>query len=135
VPQTERFDVTWAVGAQASWQLTDALSAGPSRQALESRIAGLRAQRELVREGIRAEVVDAHRAILDARVARVSRQAQVNAAERTLELASSVYRAGRGTSLVVMDAQTLLVRARLDLLAARIEDRIAHARFRRATEP
>jgi outer membrane protein TolC len=88
-----------------------------------------------VREGIRAEVVDAYRAILDARVARVSRQAQVNAAERTLELASSVYRAGRGTSLVVMDAPTLLVRARLDLLAARIEDRIAHARFRRATEP
>jgi hypothetical protein len=43
VPQTERFDVTWAVGAQASWQLTDALSAGLSWQALESWIAGLRA--------------------------------------------------------------------------------------------
>jgi outer membrane protein TolC len=134
VPQTERFDVTWAVGAQASWQLTDALSAGPSGLALESRISALREQRELVREGIRAEVVDAQRAILDARVARVSREAQVSAAQRTLDLASNVYRSGRGTSLVVMDAQTLLVRARLDLLAARIDDRIAHARLRRATQ-
>jgi outer membrane protein TolC len=134
VPQTERFDVTWALGAQASWQLTDTLSADPSRRGLESRIASLRAQRELVREGIRAEVVDAHRAILDARVSVISREAQVRAAERTLDLASAVYRNGRGTSLVVMDAQILLVRARLDLLAARIDDRIAHARLRRATE-
>jgi outer membrane protein TolC len=58
----------------------------------------------------------------------------VSAAQRTLDLASNVYRSGRGTSLVVMDAQTLLVRARLDLLAARIDDRIAHARLRRATQ-
>jgi hypothetical protein len=33
-----------------------------------------------------------------------------------------------------MDAQTLLVRAELDLLAARIDGRIARARLRRATE-
>jgi hypothetical protein len=39
---------------------------------------------------------------------------------------------GRGNSLVVIDAQTLLVRARLDLLAARIDHRIAEARRRRA---
>jgi len=134
VPQTERFDATWALGAQASWQLSDTLSAEPSRRGLESRIAALRAQRELVREGIRAEVVDAHRAILDARVSMISREAQVHAAQRTLELASAVYRHGRGTSLVVMDAQTLLVRTRLELLAARIDDRIAHARLRRAIE-
>ncbi|MFN9809944.1 MAG: TolC family protein [Deltaproteobacteria bacterium] len=134
VPQTERFDVTWAVGAQASWQLTDALAAEPSRRALEGRIAALREHGELLREGIRAEVVDAHRALLDARSATESRRAQIAAAERALQLASEVYRNGRGTSLAVMDAQTLLVRAELDLLAARIDGRIARARLRRATE-
>jgi outer membrane protein TolC len=126
--------VTWAVGAQASWQLTDALAAEPSRRALEGRIAALREHGELLREGIRAEVVDAHRALLDARSATESRRAQIAAAERALELASEVYRNGRGTSLAVMDAQTLLVRAELDLLAARIDGRIARARLRRATE-
>jgi outer membrane protein TolC len=133
VPQTERFDFTWAVGAQASWQLADALSAEASGRALEARIGTVREQRDLAREGLRAEVVDAHRAILDARVSRSSREAQVRAAERTLELAGALYRAGRGTSLVVIDAQTLLVRARLDLLAARIDGQVARARLRRAT--
>jgi outer membrane protein TolC len=86
----------------------------------------------VAREGIRAEVVDAHRALADATLATETRQAQVHAAERALEQASAVYRVGRGNSLVVIDAQTLLVRARLDLLAARIDHRIAEARRRRA---
>jgi outer membrane protein TolC len=56
----------------------------------------------------------------------------VHAAERALDQASAVYRVGRGNSLVVIDAQTLLVRARLEMLAARIDHRIAEARRRRA---
>jgi outer membrane protein TolC len=132
VPQTERFDFTWQLGAQASWQLADALGADVSQRSLESRIEAIRESREVAREGIRAEVVDAHRALADATLATETRQAQVHAAERALEQASAVYRVGRGNSLVVIDAQTLLVRARLDLLAARIDHRIAEARRRRA---
>ncbi|MBX7197167.1 MAG: TolC family protein [Sandaracinaceae bacterium] len=132
VPQTERFDLTWQVGAQASWQLADALGADVSQRALESRISAARESRDVVREGVRAEVVDVHRAIEDALLATTTRQAQVDAAERALAQASAVYRVGRGNSLVVIDAQTLLVRARLDLLAARIDRRIADARLRRA---
>jgi outer membrane protein TolC len=133
VPQTERFDFTWAVGAQASWQLADTLASEAQGRGLDERIASLREQRELTREGIRAEIVDAHRALRDAASSRASRAAQVAAAERTLELATALYRAGRGTSLVVIDAQTLLLRARLDLLSARIDDRMARARIVRAT--
>jgi len=132
VPQTERFDFTWQVGAQASWQLADALSADASQRALEARIDAVRETRDVAREGIRAEIVDAHRALADAQLASSTRQAQVSAAERTLDLATAVYRVGRGNSLVVMDAQTLLVRARLDLLAARIDAQVARARLRRA---
>ncbi len=134
VPQTERFDFTWAVGAQASWQLTDMLNVAPQQAALDARIASLEAQRETAREGIRAEVVDAHRALRDAASMITSRQAQLVSAEETLALAENVYREGRGTSLVVIDAQTLVARTRLDLLNARIDARIAQARFQRATE-
>lgn len=132
VPQTERFDFTWQVGAQASWQLADALSADASQRALEARIDTIRETQSVAREGIRAEIVDAHRALADAELATSTREAQVSAAERTLDLATAVYRVGRGNSLVVVDAQTLLVRARLDLLAARIDARVAQARRERA---
>ncbi len=132
VPQTERFDFTWQVGAQASWQLADTLSGEASQRALDARMETLRESREVAREGIRAEVVDAHRALADAALSTTTRAAQVSAAERAVEQASAVYRVGRGNGLVVIDAQTLLVRARLDLLAARIDARIADARRRRA---
>jgi outer membrane protein len=132
VPQAERFDFTWQIGAQASWQLADTLAADASQRSLEARIDALRESREVAREGIRAEIVDAHRALADATLATQTREAQVHAAERALDQASAVYRVGRGNSLVVIDAQTLLVRARLDLLAARIDHRIAEARRRRA---
>jgi outer membrane protein TolC len=56
----------------------------------------------------------------------------VTSAERALSNAADLYRVGRGNSLVVVDAQTLLVRSRLDLLAARIDAQIARARLRRA---
>ncbi|MBN8609623.1 MAG: TolC family protein [Deltaproteobacteria bacterium] len=132
VPQTERFDFTWQVGAQASWQLADTLAGDASQRALDARVEALRESRDVAREGIRAEVVDAHRALVDAALATETRRAQVDAAERTLDQASAVYRVGRGNGLVVIDAQTLLVRARLDLLAARIDARVAEARRRRA---
>lgn len=132
VPQTERFDFTWQIGAQASWQLADTLSGEVSQRALDARVESLRGSVEVAREGIRAEVVDAHRALADAALATRTREAQVSAAERALEQASAVYRVGRGNGLVVIDAQTLLVRAQLDLLAARIDARIADARRRRA---
>jgi outer membrane protein TolC len=132
VPQTARFDFTWQIGAQASWQLADALGADVSQRTLEARIDAIRESRDVAREGIRAEVVDAHRALADAALAAQTREAQVHAAERALDQASAVYRVGRGNSLVVIDAQTLLVRARLEMLAARIDHRIAEARRRRA---
>ncbi|AKF09316.1 outer membrane efflux protein [Sandaracinus amylolyticus] len=134
VPAQERFETTWAVGAQVSWQLADALSADPSRRALESRIAAARASRESIEEGVRAEIVDADRQRRDAVSAMTSRHAQVDAAERALRQASEVFRAGRGTGLPVIDAQTLLVRARLELLNARIDLAVADARWRRAIE-
>ena len=134
VPQTERFDFTWAVGAQASWQLTDMLNVEPQQRSLDARIASLEAQRETAREGVRAEVVDAHRALRDAASMITSREAQLASAEETLALAQNVYREGRGTSLVVIDAQTLVARTSLDLLQARIDARIAQARLLRATQ-
>lgn len=135
VPQSDRFDFTWQLSAQASWQLADTLGAEASQRAIDARVEGLRANRELLREGIRAELVDAHRALADAELASRTRDAQVSAAERTLEQASHVYRVGRGNSLVVIDAQTLLVRARLDLLGAHIDRRVAEVRRRRAIGP
>ena len=134
VPQTERFDFTWAVGAQASWQLTEMLNVAPQQASLDARVASLEAQRETAREGIRAEVVDAHRALRDAASMITSREAQLASAQETLALAENVYREGRVTNLVVIDAQTLVARTSLDLLNARIDAHIAEARLARATE-
>jgi outer membrane protein TolC len=134
IPAEERFETTWALGVQMSWQLADAVAVEPARRALEARIASARSSRELLAEGLRAELVEANRLLADAESAIHSRRAQVLAAERAHHQVSEVFRVGRGTGLAVVDAQTLLVRARLDLLQARIDLAIATARWRRATE-
>jgi outer membrane protein len=134
VPSQEEFATTWAVGVRASWQLADTLAAIPTEAGLDAQIAAARHARAALAEGIRAEIVDARRRLADAgsNIAR-SDEAMV-LAERTLAVASDVYRSGRGTSLAVIDAQTLLVQAEFDRISARVDRELARASLRRAIE-
>jgi outer membrane protein TolC len=134
IPSQEEFDTTWAVGVRASWQLADTLAAFPAESALDAQIAAAREGRVALTEGIRAEIVEARRRMLDARSALARSEESVRLAERTLAVAGDVYRIGRGTSLAVIDAQTLLVQAEFDRISARVDREIARAAVRHAIE-
>lgn len=132
VPNQARFDVTWAVGAQLNFVVNDALATEPSMRALEARVAAIEERSRSLRDGVRARIADAIRQHDDAAASYEARTSSLRAAELTYRLASQAYRAGRGTSLELVDAQTLATRARLDLLTTRIDGASAEARLANA---
>jgi outer membrane protein TolC len=133
VPQQDRFDTTWQVGAALTWSPNDLGTAVPLTQAAESRRDAASAQMDAMRDAIRTEVVTAWQAVRDARAALDTTTEGLRAAEATYASRRSLYAAGRATTLELLDAEIDLTRARLEALNARVDAAVARTRWSFAT--
>jgi outer membrane protein TolC len=132
-PQREEFAATWQVGAQLSIALNDVLTARPSVSNAEARAASVRAQRALLADGLKTEVVQAHQAFGEASFAVETTKRGLTAAEESYRVRRALFQNGRATSLELTDAETDLTRARLEEINARVDLRVAIARIVHAT--
>jgi outer membrane protein TolC len=132
IPQAAGWFPTWQVGVQLVWSPNDLLS--PSRESTGAsvRVAQLEALRAFVRDGVEVEVLRAFQDVHASDLARDVTVRQLASASEAQRVARQLYNAGRGTSILVVDAQTDLTRARLDNLNAAVECRIARVRLRHA---
>jgi outer membrane protein len=133
VPQQDRFDTTWSVGAALTWSPNDLGVAVPATRAAESRRDAASAQLDAMRDAIRTEVVTAWQAVRDARAALDTTTDGLRAAEATYTSRRSLYAAGRATTLELLDSEIDLTRARLEALDARVAAAIARTRWAFAT--
>lgn len=133
VPQQDRFDTTWSVGAALTWSPNDLGMAVPATQAAESRRDAASAQLDAMRDAVRTEVVTAWQGVRDARAALDTTTEGLRAAEATYAARRSLYAAGRATTLELLDSEIDLTRARLEALNARVDAAVASARWRFAT--
>ena len=128
-PSTSTWFPTWDVGAQATWAINDALLAGYSAGDVESRLAGLDAQRGATRDGVEIEVTQAYQAVKESDVALESTKRELASASEAYRVARELFNNGRATSTTLTDAETELTRARLDALNATADARIARVRL------
>jgi outer membrane protein TolC len=133
VPQQDRFDTTWSLGAALTWSPNDFGVAIPATRAAEARRDAAQAQLEGMRDAIRTEVVQAWQAVRDARAALDTTADGLRAAQATYDARRSLYAAGRATTLELLDAEIDLTRARLDALNARVDAAVARTRWQFAT--
>jgi outer membrane protein TolC len=131
-PQTEKWVPTWALGAQLTWSPNEALAAGKSSASAEARVDALRAEVLRARDGIGLEVTAAALDAAEADAAIATSRAQLRAAEEATRVARDVYRAGKLGSTAVLDVETVLTRARLAVISAKVDARIHRARLRLA---
>ncbi|MDP8998602.1 MAG: TolC family protein [Myxococcota bacterium] len=131
-PQTAKWFPTWDVGAQVTWSPNDVLVANGSVADLESRAAAIEANRNNVRDGIEVEVTQYWQAVREADFAIESSTRELASAEEAYRVAGELFNNGRGTSTTLTDAETDLTRARLDLLNAKSDARIARIRLQHA---
>jgi TolC family type I secretion outer membrane protein len=123
----------WLVGARATWPLFDGLQT-------KGRITQARAQRvqaELdyadTRRGIELEVRQAYSDYLQALELLEAQKKTVEQAEESLRLAEARFRAGTGTQLDVLSAQTALTEARSNEIQALYDYNVAIATLERVT--
>jgi outer membrane protein TolC len=131
-PQKEEFAATWDISAVLSWSPNDLMDA--SRRAAETYadLEKTRADLAGLRDALELEVTRACEEYGSARDAMESAQAGIRAAEESFRVRREQFRAGSAVATEVIDAESELRRARLELVNASIDLRIARARLDRA---
>jgi outer membrane protein TolC len=129
VPPEQRWFGTWDFGAQVTWSPNDVLVANGSVNDFESRAANIEANKGNTRDGITVEVQQDWQGVREADFAVVSSTRQLASAEEAYRVQRELFNNGRGTSTTLTDAETDLTRARLTLLNARADARIARVRL------
>jgi outer membrane protein TolC len=124
-PQTSDWHTTWDLGVQLSWTVNDSFTTSGQNAELAAKTAEIEAQKNMLRDGIRMEVMQDLNAVREADVALSTTARQLAAAEESYRVRRELFRAGRATSAELTDAETDLMKSRLDALNARMDARIA----------
>jgi outer membrane protein len=122
----------WYVGVGLSWNLFNGFLTRHQVREAEANLAAATAQRESLRQTIRADVEEQLLAITEAqRREEVAARAEATARER-LQLAEDRYRTGAGDVLDLDDAQVGYAGAQAQRVQARYDLAVARARLARA---
>jgi len=132
-PSHEEFDLTWAAGAQVSWNLNSYLDAAPHDDKWAAQLRALDADRRSLELGVRVQVTAARQAVVLADRAYASTQRGLAAAEENYRVRQELLAAERATAIELIDAETELTRARIAAIDALIDRRIARARLAHVT--
>ncbi|WP_437970864.1 TolC family protein [Sorangium sp. So ce260] len=125
----DRFDATWAAGVRATWVLNDVFSTAGASAEASARTAQVAEQKAALRDALRLEVVSAYAELSKATSSIQSAERQLAAAVESMRVRSELFRAGRATSVDVVDAETEVTRARLQQLNARVGALVAKTRL------
>lgn len=128
-PQKDAWTASWDAGLQLTYVINDIPSANASARSLEAKQSALRAQQASLRDLLRREVNQARRSALEADVALRLAARGLEASEEAYRATLLQFRADRIRSVELTDANTALLRARLELVAAHINQRVSRVRL------
>jgi len=131
-PASDEWFPTWDVGARLTWSPNDALATKSAALDADAKIAAVEAQRQAAIDGIVLEVQQAWTAVKEADYAIDTTARQGASAEEAYRVARELFNAGRATSTTLTDAETELVRARLEVLNANVDAKTARVRLEHA---
>jgi outer membrane protein TolC len=131
-PQKDEWHATWDVGLQLTWTPNDIASASATSRALGERAEALRAQRAALTDAIRGEILRARQGLADARAALDANQRSRAAAEEAYRVQKELYSYGKATNVELVDAETEVLRTRLDAVNALVDLEVAQVRLEHA---
>jgi outer membrane protein TolC len=139
-PQAEQWDATWDVGAQLVWTLNDLGTGSAEARKIAAEREQIRAQRSVLEDAVRVEILSAKQALAEARASIATAEQGQQAAQAAFAARDQLHQHGRATSIELMQAETALFQARLNVIRAHIALRVArvqldHALGRDAAEP
>jgi outer membrane protein TolC len=119
-----KFRGTWDVGVQVVWTPND--TRGASGDA-EARAAQTEMQKQLLRDSVKFEVMQAYNLLREAEIALATTRRGLTAAEEAYRVRRELFLNGRATSVERTDSEVELFRASLEAINARANLRSARA--------
>lgn len=132
VPQQQRFEATWEVGAVIRWTPNETVAASGRARELQADLERAHADVQLIKDAIRVEVAEGYHGILAAQSAIGSARSGLEAAREGYRVKRKQLQAGIVNTTDLLQAQAELIRAQVDLVDSSIGIRIADAQLRRA---
>ncbi len=132
IPSVDAWKSAWDVSVVAEWSPTDALIHNSNYDRASAQLASARDALEQFEEQVRIEVTADFEQEVAARAALTAARVAVEAAEASYRGRLAQLRAGGAVTSNLLDADAELTAARLSLLNAAIDVRIAGARLRKA---
>jgi outer membrane protein TolC len=132
IPQEKRFVGTWEVGAVIRWAPNDTVNAqGRSRQ-LQAALQRAYADVDSLEIAVRVEVAQGYHGMLAAQAAMESARLGLNASREGYRVTREQLQAGIVNTTTLLQAQSELIRAQVDVVDSAIGLRVAKAQLRRA---
>jgi outer membrane protein len=128
-PQEPVFRGTWDVGLQVTWAPNDLGVASAQSKTLEARAASTEAQKAVLVDALRVEVMQQWQAYREAEASIATTARGLAAAEESYRVRKELFSRGRATSVELTDAEIDLTRARLEAINARLDVRIGRVRL------
>ena len=123
------FRESWEAGVQLVWTPNDSFNAGAASAEADARASQTTMQKELLRDSVKTEVIQAYNAMREAEVALQTTKRGYAAAEEGYRVRRELFRNGRATSVELTDSEVELFRSSLEAINARATLRAARARL------
>jgi outer membrane protein TolC len=131
-PQREEWKATWDVGVQLTWSPNDLGGSDASTRAIDAERRKLDAERATVKDTLRDEISAAVVATQEAAAEAESADRGLSAAEESYRVRRELFELGRATQVELVDAETDVLRARLEMIQARVDARVARVQLEHA---
>lgn len=132
VPQREGFASTWEAGAVIRWSPNDTTRAQGRAKQLQAELERAQADVISLQDLVRVEVAEGYHGMLAARSAMESARLGLSAAREGYRVTREQLQAGVVNTTTLLQAQSELIRAQVDVVDSAIGIRVATAQLRRA---
>ncbi|MFA6430810.1 MAG: TolC family protein [Candidatus Margulisiibacteriota bacterium] len=123
---------SWNVSGTGSWKIFDSFGRENKVQEASENLSAQRSQVEQFRNNIALEVNDAYLNLKSALELVIATQQAVDSAEESYKVSTSLYNAGMGTNVEVIDAEVALTKSKTDHLNALFNVEVARAKTNKA---
>jgi outer membrane protein TolC len=132
LPLQEEWRATWDLGVQLTWSPNDFGTSGAAGRGIDARRRKIEAERSALADSVRDEIVASVLAWRESRAAAGTAQRGLDAAEESYRVRRDLFELGRGTNVELIDAEQDVLRARLEMIRAKVDAKIARVRLEHA---
>lgn len=133
LPPQEQWKATWDLGVQLTWSPNDLGGSDATARSLEAKARRSAAEHAALVDAVRDEISAAVIATREARFALHTAEHGLASAEEAYRVRRDLFELGRGTHVELIDAESDVLRARLEMIQARVDARMARVRLDHAT--